>query len=754
MRNQFQNGRFSKGKKLGAQGRRPLRTDLTEVPLRIAGLVLIACCALQPLPVVAVEQPAVKDGVGSPAESTVPFEVGQPDFGVKVVDQPTELLIVRGIIGSSTFRKEFKLRASRKIDRLTVAPGSLKEEQVNAWIAGESVKVTPSSTNFEKGEEKLFTVTVSNVTMPGIFEGSIVFQQGDTKGYVELRVDAVKLNLVPKAIEVHLENEGWLLGGGVSTVTQPFSLNPEVERASSRVLTDLRSQLELRLDPMQHDTKKWLNLKFDAPVLNLANPSEGADSLTFTRSDMPPGSYSGNLRLTSGEFGTVATIPVAVKVRGSARQAWLFMLIGILSSWAITYWQTTGKTKNALRATLARIHVSLEKSPLTSISRMKVEQDIARAHDLIDGGRLTEAQAKVAEIPKTLQAAIEVSRKLTAKAAEVQSMLGPIQSLKHALEDLFDSGSVFLYLDGIRQRVERLQLAIQQGDFTTEKDPRLINQFDGAEKAIRDLEAIVENHRRLANAVDGMASTFAEAFPSEAALASDLTASHTRAVTERLQRVSHVEDLRRLTGRIVTVRDKLDKVADIIDRLRRFQEILSGMVNPPIEAQEKIQRLVTDLRAGLVPQQAKVEEVANLIGGGEATRSAAAAGLRAPLKLNSTVPRIELLGRRGFGPFSPEDTGPGAENPPPQNGWALRAYWRSVRAWFTPDRVETVVKAMLYLVALVILVPIGMSQTYLKSDTFGATNGSLEYLFVFLWGFGIQASTATAASVLTKIRGR
>jgi hypothetical protein len=79
-----------------------------------------------------------------------------------------------------------------------------------------------------------------------------------------------------------------------------------------------------------------------------------------------------------------------------------------------------------------------------------------------------------------------------------------------------------------------------------------------------------------------------------------------------------------------------------------------------------------------------------------------------------------------------------------------------IHQWWTPKRQGWVISIVLNLMVILILVPIGFSQLYVNNITFGATNvwqEYLEYLALFLWGFGIQTGTAKAADVLKTFRG-
>ncbi len=702
-------------------------------------------------------------------ELPISVSINEPAFGVVFVEPQGKELAIGGIVGSSTFRRVIKLKATQEISDLTLAPGGLEDRRTHSWIAEGNVAVTPSSTSFEKGEEKELYVTVSNVTAPGLFAGSIAVSHAGTteRQYLELSVDAVEIDPIPAAIEVRFENEGWLFKGGTREVTLPLVLNADLERAPSILESALKS-VRVSLDPLQHSTKKWEVMRLSPEAKSGSDPWNLVE-LSFRNSHRAPGTYTGSLRLSADDLGQVATIPVEVKVRASEWQAWLWMVVGILSSSAITYWKTTGKKKNALRGQLARLQARLRKSPVTAKDTEAVMKEIEFADALVDDDKLEDADTQVATIEGTLTAAIDAKRQLDDKAVEVEGLIARLQGIQLSLQEIcgLEADRVVEYVKGIVGRVERLKKGIHSEVFARADNEELESGVASAEKEIQDLETAAREHRRLEDRVGRIAELLGQAFldfpdfPGQKAIADELTQSHVKDPTEKLGSISYPDEVSKLTEQIRQVRNALDQADDVIRELRDLRKRIrdespSGLSRE--EAENRILDLIRGLWQGRIPSMDEVDKLSR-----ECWKESPEEEDRGRTRPGAALPGAPVARTSG----SDQPSAPSGEQPSKaeteaagdqQEQSVVRQVvrrWRQVRLWLTPtpDATESIVKVALYLIALGILVPIGMSQTYFKTATFGSSSVYMEYLFVFLWGFGIQTSTATAADVLTKIRG-
>ena len=732
-------------------------------------------------------------------------EAGVAKFGLladgKRVEDQT--LALQGLIGAAaaTLQTEFTLTATRAVTGIKLTPSSFKEERRDVWIAGNSV-TDSAPADLAEGESEIVTVTVSGVSAPGLYRGNLAIGHdgaGAPSAQLAVTVEAVQLAPSPEEIEFELVRPGIFGIGGSGVFETELELFQIDERPSSALMDGLRKELQVKLTPLRQEDEKSKVLRvarprdevgFGGDTLNLrfalAKPDSEEEQPADTRpasktaldKGAPPaegerpgsageepapesgggprmltGSYTGTLRLSHPKLGSVAAVPVKVNVKASTWQAWLMMALGVVTSWFITYWQTTGKARNAQRGTLGRLRARVESSALTAASRRDLESRIAKGYDLVAAGKTAEADTLISEIETALPTAIDSKRALVAKAAEVEGMQTPIARTRHVLAETFQENQpVFRYLDGLFVRVERLKKEIELEVYAAATDQTLLDEVTAIKTAQTQLATVAEQVRRAGYEVDRIAAVFQRSFPTEKPIRKALDNAFVRDVREKLGLAPDEEAVTALATSMSAVASSLVGVDSAVRRLRFFQEHISSHQETGsrmAKSAKAIAAHIADLRLGQVPTASKLDELIRLIsedlGATASTRALAKTPEITKLARRDNEARIELISRVIEVPFMAKKAPkPPADEAPPVP-WPQKLLDQ-----LTPKRKERVVNILLYAVAFAITLPIGMIQTYYNDETFG---GFMAYLAVFLWGFGIQTGTATAASVLTTIRG-
>ncbi|HEX2091588.1 MAG TPA: hypothetical protein VHG28_04265 [Longimicrobiaceae bacterium] len=670
-----------------------------------------------------------------------------------------------GIVGAASSQQRFTLEAARDLRDLTFVRGALRRSGGADTIPGSFVEITPVVTTLRRGERQEFVVTVNSVPAPGTYGGWIeVSYAGKAEGAregIQLSLSAARLTTIPARGVLEFANAAWGMGrtreDGIA-----IGLDAGDERVSSTLLGRLAREIQFGVTPLVRTGKEWETIVLRPVRDTTFRADEDAQYLLkFPNPGAEPGVYTGKLTLKSSQVGTIATVPLEVRVRGAEWLAWLLLLVGLGTSWWVTHWNTVGRRKNSLRGELMAVEARLERANVTARRRRELtaELDAVRRH--LEQGRLEQAEQVVRGASAGIEEASAKKTALQEKAAEVHKVRAGFRSVADRVrEEAGAQASVLRYVERIDQRLGAIASDIEGERYEDAADERLRASVEAGSGAARDLDSLLGDLKEIRDAIDRLNRDFRQAYPDRADITAALSREYLEDARFELASIDGPADVAAVKQRFTSIRETLSGGLDVIGRLRAFEMEIQRREREPGRSLGRSRAALTELLAclegGTVPAQAELDALRRVIdseaaptqekGGKEEAAPEGGAGSFAKAEAPS-------VGAPASFPPGPAPVSSPSPLPSHRGEEGVRRWWRDVRRWWTPQRTDLAMKVFLNLLALAILVPIGFDQTYGKSATFGSNDLVMEYFALFLWGFGIQAATATVGGVLTTIRG-
>jgi hypothetical protein len=706
---------------------------------------------------------------------------------------------ISGIIGTSPFQYPFTVRAvNENITELTFSPSNLMEiSRGKTWIIGANVQITPAVSRIKKGQSQDFIVTVQNIPESGQYEGTIAVsykeQAADAQDTLSISVQAAKFSASPPQIILRFEKS---LGGlgGTSGIPWTLALNEESGRAPQEMMVTLAANASVSLDSLVHSEDKSQVIRPEQILVQpVAIETRAAGqgltiNTTFTNPQVTAGKYTGTLTVRSESLGLLASVPVEVQVRYPSWLAWLLLVAGVIASMLISWWNTTGKKKNAILGDAFRLREKLQKADITEECSSQIEEQLNEVQTLLLSDNLEKAQEMITTATKNLETCRSNKKELKKKADEVEGLIERWDQVEEQVNTFVasDAAVVKTYLPGVKKALRTLKGDIKEGHRSVDEalnsvaiEKKKLDAFGGLLDGLVELEgdlklldqayrgaleqrfiqpikvhfrAIVRDKdiEDVAGEIKNAGSQFKRADELRAKLMS-LDQQIKDLKQQGLDMHEAEKALKACEGYLAHANidmaenhlDDIEKAIDAAPRpivkavashdvLRDFDFAL-GLKNRQERSTMMVSTLSTVLEAGSRSLRGLTDDEENI--------------LRAMRNLQNTRVEIshpeallgEYVGASGAVPRGVTPSRPGVLDP--------------LRQWLTPVRQEMTIKIMLYLILIPLLAVIGFSQLYANNFTFGAKNVWEEYLALLLWGFGIQMSTATVASVVKTFRG-
>lgn len=712
-------------------------------------------------------------------------------------------LVISGIIDTRPFQHPFTVRAvNENITELTFSPGNLMEITEGKYlIPGTNVQVNPAVTRIKKGQSQDFVVTVQNIPESGQYDGAITVsykeQPVGAQDTLPICVRATKFNVAPPQIILKFE-KSFLGIGGTESVPWTLALNEYSGRAPQEMITTLANSTSVRLYPLVHseDKSQVISQKqiLKSVVIDTTLIYQGLTiNATFTNPQVTAGKYSGTLTVRSKDFGILTSVPVEAQVRYSSWLAGLLILAGIFVSLMVSWWNTTGKKKNAIIGDALKLREKLSSSDITAICREKIENMLNEVRELLADDKLGDAQKKVDDAKPYLETCVSNKKELLKKADEVKKMIGDLE--KNVMERVkgivnnTNAAVLKAYLPRIKGDLEALKNEIDQEHYQSVDDAlkeKITDQekkleaftapaFDGLLNGLTNLE---EDMRRFPQACQNMLKQY-----------------FIQPIRDDLSNIKSDIDTKDVCDKIKSAHTQFESVEKLIDKLRKFGRLIEkrqqagfdmskakkelqncrdylengiismaeGHLNEIEKAIEEVERETVDKVAhsyfkefeaalNLTDQRERSSKKVEIL-----SKVLDAGGLTEKDELcfrewrNLPEAGVEILPSEAETAQAPSFEA--REAPSPSLLQTLQSYGDSFRQWWIPERKEVTINIVLHLIAISILAVLGFSQLYANNPTFGARNVWEEYLALFLWGFGIQTGTATVTGVLKTFRG-
>ena len=706
-------------------------------------------------------------------------------------------LVISGIIDTRPFQHPFTVRAvNENITELTFSPGNLMEITEGKYlIPMTNVQVNPAVTRIKKGQSQDFVVTVQNIPESGQYDGTITVsykeQPVDAQDTLPICIRAAKFNVTPPQIILKFD-KSFLGISGTESVPWTLALNEYSGRAPPEMITTLANSTFFRLDPLVHSEDKSQVIFKEQLLKSVAiDTTPTGQGLTinaiFTNPQVTAGQYSGTLRVQSTDLGIVTSVPVEVQVRYSSWLAWVFIFAGIFVSLMVSWWNTTGKKKNAIHGDALKLREKLSSSVITRTCREKIEDMLNEVPELLDDDKLEDAQNKVSEADSNLKNGVSYKKELQKKAGEVKTMIDDLENVVEKVRVIVNNTDAAVlkdYLHRIKGDLKTLKNDIDQECYQS-VDDALKDKITAQEKKLKYFTAPAPDGllNGLANLEEDMRS-FPQAYQDM------LEQGFIQPIREDLSNVRRDINIEGLSGKIKSAHTQFKIVDKLLnwDRLiDEYQQTGYAMIN----AKSELQKCNDYLKSGIYLTEKNVDDIKEAIEKDKLEakgklppsyrqkfdaassdpdlqkRSIKMASILSEALGTDDLPGKDKLGLmvllRDIGTsveISPSEVETAQvpsfearEAPSPSRLQRLQSHWDSFRQWWTPERKESTINIVLHLIAISILAVLGFSQLYANNPTFGARNVWEEYLALFLWGFGIQTGTATVTGVLKTFRG-
>lgn len=629
-----------------------------------------------------------------------------------------EKLDIRGVVGTSSFQYPFTIQAvDEDIAELTFSPGNLMEiSEGKTWIVGADVLVTPQVNSVKKGHSQDFIVTVQNIPGSGQYEGNIAVgykeQAAEAQDILLVSVRAAEFSVTPPQIVLRFEKS--LLGlGGPAEIPWTLTLNAGSRWMPQEMITTLAETASSSLASLvrSEDSSQVIlpeQIFIHPAAVEATSVGQGLTIETiFTNPQVKAGKYTGDLEVGSRDFGLLATVPLEVHVRYPSWLAVLLIVIGILTSLLVNYWNTTGKRKNDIKGKISDRQRRLEGTGVTEAYRRRLQGLLDKMWHLLEDNKLDEVEKEVKEFDEKLDA-----------FTELLDSLAKLEDDLSRLEQSYQEAFTTYFLKPIKRDLKQIRDSKDVAELGSgiEADRKQVGE---AYDVIREVKGLEQDIQKLADQGLDMGSARKELGQCkrwltgghvDVALAKKRLSAAKKAVDS-----APTEYVKDVVGRSDSSRlPELDKALRIKNwemRFDRMADILNSVITGEVEAEE---------------ERARFEAIEYTLRTSESLRPAA------------KVATVRT-----------------SREPPAEPG--IRDYIGDIqdhiRRWWTPKLEKRVIDGVLFLVVIPVLGVIGFSQLYAGNHTFGAKNVWQEYLTLFLWGLGIQTSTATVAGVLKAFRG-
>ncbi|KAF5434573.1 hypothetical protein C5S35_13780, partial [Candidatus Methanophagaceae archaeon] len=407
---------------------------------------------------------------------------------------PKELDISR-IIGSQPFQYPFTVRAvNENITELTFSPGNLLEiTEGDYLIPATNVQVNPTVTRIKKGQSQDFVVTVQNIPESGQYDGTITvsYKEQPVQDTLPISVRAAKFNATPPQIILEFDKSFLGIGGA-----EPWTLvlNEFSGLAPQEMITTLANSTSVRLDSLIHSEDKSKVISKDKILKSVViDDSSGGQGLAikanFTNPQVAAGKYSGTLIVQSTDLGLITSVPVEVRVRyPSWWLAWLLIFAGILVSMMVTWWNTTGKKKNAIQGDALKLREKLSSSDITAKCREEIEDMLNEVHALLDNDKLEDAQSKITDAKNPLETCVDKKKGLLKKADEVKRMMENLENdvMKRVMKLVNnpDAAVLKVYLHSLEGDTKTLKKEIDDEHYESGDDEALKEKITDLQKKL------------------------------------------------------------------------------------------------------------------------------------------------------------------------------------------------------------------------------------------------------------------------------
>ncbi|MBE9572326.1 MAG: hypothetical protein IMF11_16990 [Proteobacteria bacterium] len=715
---------------------------------------------------------------------------------------PKELDISR-IIGSQPFQCPFTVRAvNENITDLTFSPGNLMEiTRGKSFIPGTNVQVNPAVTRINKGQSQDFVVTVQNIPESGQYDGTITvsYKGQPVQDTLPISVRAAKFNATPPQIILKFEKR--LLSTG-KPIPWTLALNEFSGLAPQEMITTLANNTSIRLDPLIHSEDKSKVISKDKILKSvvIANSSGGqgltikatfTNPATFTNRQVAAGKYSGTLIVQSTDLGLLTSVPVEVLVRyPSEGLAWLLIFAGILVSMMVTWWNTTGKKKNAIQGDALKLREKLSSSDITAKCREEIENMLNEVHALLDNDKLVDAQNKITDAKTTLETCVDKKKGLLKKADEVKRMMENLENdvMKRVMKLVNnpDAAVLKVYLHSLEGDLKTLKKEIDDEHYESGDDEALKEKITDLQEKLNAFTDPAPDG--LLNGLENLEEDM-DSFPQEYHVM--LEDTFIKDIRDDLRNIRRDIDIGEVRDKIKGAHTQFEDADKLIKDLKKYGELIkkrkesefdmrtaekklkkckefleTGNIKMAKELQEDIAKAIKEAEQETMdkvahPYLKELEAVQNLSDPQERS-SKKVEILSKVLDAGGLTEKDELCFRewRNFSRTSVETLSeveeaqaPSPEEEetnPPLESHRLQDFLQ----WWTPEWKERIIKIALYSMVIIILAVLGFSQLYANKPTFGAEDVFGESLALFMWGFGIQTGTYTAASVLRTFRGQ
>jgi hypothetical protein len=722
--------------------------------------------------------------------------VGETEAQSPIDITPKELVIL-GITETQPFQHPFTVWAvNENITELIFSPGNLMEiTRGKSFIAGTNVQVNPAVTRINKGLSQDFVVTVQNIPESGQYDGSITVsykdQPVDAQDTLPISVRAAKFNVTPPQILLKFDKSFLGFGG---TKSRTLALNEFSGQAPQEMIATLAKSTSVRLDPLIHGEDKSEVISKDkilkSVVIDNTSGGQGlAIKATFANPQVAAGTYSGTLTVLSTDLGRLTSVPVEVQVRYPWWLALLLIFAGILVSLMVSWWNTTGKKKNAIHGDVLKLREKLSSSDITRTCREEIEDMLNKVHELLDDDKWDDAQNKSKDAKTSLETCVDKKKGLRKKAEEVGGMIDLENDVRGKVMKLVNNNTgadvLNVYLPSLEGDLKTLKKEIDDEHYDSGDDDTLKEKITDLEKKLNAFTDPAPDGllNGLANLEEDMRS-FPQAYHDL------LERGFIQPIRKDLSDVRRDINIEGLSGKIKSAHTQFKIVDELLnwDRLiDEYQQKGYVMSN----AKNELQNCKDYLKSGIYLTEKSVDDIKKAIEKDKLeakgklppsyrqkfeaafsdpdrqTRSIKMASILSEALGTEDLPgkdKLSLMTLLRDIETSVEITPSEVETaqvpafearevPSSSLLQRLQSLLDSFRQWWTPERKESTINIVLHVIVISILAVLGFSQLYANNPTFGARNVWEEYLALFLWGFGIQTGTATVTGVLKTFRG-
>jgi hypothetical protein len=458
------------------------------------------------------------------------------------------------------------------------------------------------------------------------------------------------------------------------------------------------------------------------------------------------GNYSGNLFVASSDIGTPLTIPVVVQVRWPGWLAWVLIILGVLLALFFQWWNDKGKRETMVQSRAEKLRHQLDQfeAYLPKKCYDDVSSNINKALSSCSNSKLDDAEKTIQSAEDSMETCLQEGRAFQARVA------GLHKKLDNAIDDLHE-------------------LQRRYGD--------------GIQKTIPALESIAKKIRSIDNGYlnEGLYSKPEATANLDAEEANLSEFSGEKGVIDVLKWLA---EKRKLEGK--SPDDIKTEMQPWLSRLILFEyakqaEILRTDIyekNPWLKP-ELIQSGVTRSSRDMGKESSNAVQC--LILHPTSNQKAGKPVVLEAIPSDKENDKIEYLftvemnnvqkvcsgwTTRNKWVWTPEDCDVGEYNLKvmPRDSTNHSSVGNSLAVgfevkekswtdWFSPDHRLKIVGIGAYVVVILGLGFLGYSTLYESNPTFGAGNVYQEYLYLFLWGFGIQSGMATVAGFSNNVLG-